>query len=120
MGSIPLARVTEYKLHLGMGPEFNRVMAKSSAARKKTNRKGYYVVIQGVSGTDGPTRTIVGLRKDWAGFKPEDKTIREMMEEVYGKSEADALRETFWKSVKSFTTNFTRYRADLSYRPGTT
>lgn len=119
-GTMPLARVTEFELHLGKGADFNRYMEKSLAARKKTNRRGYYVLIQGVSGTDGPTRTIVGLRKDWAGFKPNDTTSRDMMEEVYGKSEADALRETFWNSVKSIKSNFVRYRADLSYKPSTT
>lgn len=119
-GPFPLITVTEYRLNPGKGGDFNYVMGKVAEAAKTTNRPGYYVVVQGAMGTNGPTRSIVGLEKNWAGFKPGEKSIREMMEEVYGLSESDSLRETFWKSVHSYQTNVLRYRADLSYQPPTT
>ena len=116
--SFPLLEVTSFQLNPGSAPAFTHVVRKVHEAIVKTNRPVHYFWEEVVSGGEEPMFSVVIPQKNWADLEPLEKSIGQMLEEVYGREEAESLRKTFWKSVHSQRTVIVRYRADLSYIPG--
>jgi len=93
------------------------VVKKLNEANAKTNRPVFLALAETLSGVEQPSYAIVSLHENWSGFEPPDQATMAMMVEVYGQQEAEALRKTFYDSVRSYRTNVLVYRPELSYRP---
>lgn len=113
-----LFEVTTVKLRQGGVGDFLYVMKKYAAAAEKTNRPGYFALLQPMAGTDEPTYVFVTPMKAWADMEPSEVSVHKMMVEVYGEMEAESLRHKFFKAVQGMHTEIVRYRPDLSYVPG--
>jgi len=112
-----IVQVTSYLLHPGKGAQFTHVVKKLNEANAKTNRPVFSALVQTLSGVEQPSYAIVSLHKNWAGFEPPDQATMAMLVEIYGQQEAEALRKTFYDSVRSYSTNVLVYQPELSYRP---
>jgi hypothetical protein len=62
--------------------------------------------------------TLVRPHKNWADFKDPEKSFEAMLEEVYGRVEAEKLLKVLTKTVRSETSQILKFRPDLSYTPG--
>lgn len=118
-GNAAPALAMVYGEHLKPGSEekFDYVAGKVNAAIKKTNWPVHYFWLQGINGQPGPLMVRVAPRSNWAGFKPPSKSFRAMLEEAYGRQEADSLLRMAAKTVESETSAAFMYRPDLSYKP---
>ncbi len=86
----------------------------STAADRPTHYEWYELV----NGGPSPTFVLVLPRRNWAEFKPLEKPFDRMLEEAFGRQEAQALLETFSRAVKSAHSSILHARPDLSYIPG--
>ncbi len=114
---LPLAVVIRVDLNVGRTPDFNYYQKKFKAAREKTKWGGAGSWFQLVNGSEGPAFVLVLPRKNWAGVKPEERSIPQMLEEAYGRKEAESLLELNRKTVRRVQTDIQMYRPDLSYIP---
>ena len=114
---LPLSQVIRFQLNVGVVPDFTYWMKKVHEAVEKTNWPPRYSWQQAINGTEGPVFVLILSRKNWAGFSPPEKPFDTMMEEAYGRREADALRKVFQKSVRSVRSETTQYRPDMNYIP---
>jgi hypothetical protein len=115
--SYPILRVTNYSLKGSHVENFKHVFAKYSKACEKTDRPNHFVVIENLTGEDQPSFTVVGMEKSWAGMKPVEQSVGEMMREVYGSAEAESSRKMFFDAIRSQRTDMVRHLPELSYRP---
>ncbi len=113
----PILRVTNYSLNAGHTDNFKHVFAKYSKACEKTNRPSHFFVIESLTGEEQPLFTVVSMEKNWAGMKPVEQSIGEMMTEVYGAAEAESNRKMFLNAVRSQRRDFVRHLPELSYQP---
>lgn len=114
----PMATATHYFVRLERISDFQEAIKKINSAVKKANYPAppsrWYLL---ASGGTGPHFVLIADRKSYADFKPPDKPLPEMLADVYGKQEADALLDSFRKGVDHTYTETLRYRPDLSYVP---
>lgn len=115
--SYSILRVTNYSLKGGYAENFRHVFAKYAKACEKTNRPNHFVVIENLTGPDQPSFTVVRMEKNWAGMKPVEQSVGEMMREVYGPAEAEASRKMFFDAIRSQRTDMVRHLPELSYVP---
>ena len=116
-GPAALSAVYIYRLHRGKMDDFVANTKKIADALRAAKWPGSAAYLELVNGGEGPTFVLILGRKGWADFAPGPKTVFQIVEEAYGKEQADAL----WKSrdatiAQSFTEAAT-YRPDLSYVP---
>lgn len=100
-------------------PEFMNAVAKFHAAFEKTDSPAVYAIAQVESGGRTSNFAFVGLHESWAGLEQDPMAIPKMMEEVYGRQDAQAIAEDFWSTVEEMETFTLRRRPDLSYEAGT-
>jgi hypothetical protein len=53
----------------------------------------------------------------WADFAPQETPFPQMLEEAFGRAEAESLLDAWNETIKSRTSSFVRSRPDLSYIP---
>jgi hypothetical protein len=92
---------------------------KITAAADKSNWPGHYMVSSVEGGDVGaPDFIIAWPAKDWADYGMDiNPTFWKMVENVYGKKEAAALRKTLNDAVKESSSHIDSYNADLTYTP---
>ena len=93
-------------MHSSMGLEGNGMRAIATAS-----------LLVGLVVGGPPTVTVVLPAGNWAGFKPPEKPIPQMLTEVYGEAEAAELFETFARSWRSASSSTWQARPDLSLLP---
>jgi hypothetical protein len=113
---LPFSEVITFFLKPGAEPANEEVIKEVGAAIKKSNWPAkpaqWY---QLVNGGEGDELILASGRKDWANFQPPEKTLAQMLAEVYGKDGAQALFGKFDRGLRSVRTEIARYRTDLSY-----
>jgi len=114
---ISLIWVSEIHLHVGTEDTFNYAAKKIDEAIEKTNWPVHYSWSQVIAGGPTPKFILVEPSENWAGFKGPEKRFRVMLEEAYGREEAEALLKLFREITKSETSRISSYRPDLSYVP---
>ncbi|MBI4462687.1 MAG: hypothetical protein HY653_07270 [Acidobacteria bacterium] len=114
---LPVSQTIRFHLNPGRSADFAYVVRKVHEAIGKTNRPGNYFWLERVAGEETPTFVLVLPRKDWADFEPQATPIWEMMEEVYGRQEAEELRALQNKAIHCTSSYILRHRPDLSYTP---
>lgn len=116
-GPSPLTSVLVFHLKFGKDAQFNYAIRKFHQAVGKTNWPFHYEWYRLVNGGEHPTYALVLPRKNWAGFKPMEKSSVEMLEEAYGRQGAELLLHKFERAVRSEHSEISRSRPDLSYVP---
>ena len=77
-----------------------------------------FLELQG-AGDDAPDYVLVSPNKNWAEYGTEaNPTFWKMVEGVYGKAEADALRKSINDATAKMSEHVDSYNPDLSYIPG--
>ena len=109
-----LRNVVTWTLVPGRGRAFREAVDKYHAAITEADAPIYYVFINPIAGSTGPSITGVFLEKNWADFAPIDPTLAEIMTEKYGEEEFEAIQEQINSSVVSTETQILRRRRDLS------
>lgn len=112
-----LAEVITFQLQPGSAPEFIYVIKKIHEAIGKTNWPVPYEWYALHNGGEVPEFVLVLPKAKWADFNEPEKPFDKMLEEAYGRQEAEALLRQFSKTIRSEHTELIRYRADLSYIP---
>lgn len=119
LGTPALIEVTYFKLKSGQRMAFLDAVKKIYVAARKAKWPGHSALNEVVDGgPDAPDYLLVSPSKDWAELgKDIDPTLWKMLEGVYGKADAEAIRKTIRDSVETSSTHVDGYNADLSYRP---
>ena len=116
-GPAPLAVVLVFRLRMGANEEFINAIAKVHKAIEKTKWPAYYEWYVLVNGGEHPTFVLVLPQENYAAMAPPATSFDKMLEEAFGRTEAEAIIHTFDKTVVSETSEIVRDRPDLSYRP---
>ena len=82
---------------------------------KKTNSPNVYAVAQTETGGTVSNFMFVGLHEGYASLEQDPGAIPAMMEEVYGRQEAEAIGEDFQACVESMESYIAVRRDDLTY-----
>ncbi len=107
-----------FQIRRGKGDEFMTAVKKVHQAIEKTNWPTNYSWLALVSGGYHPTYVLVFQEENWAGLNPPEKSFEAMLEEAYGKQEAEEIQKVFDRTIKSERSQISVYRPDLSYIPG--
>jgi len=114
----PMVTATIYVLHPGAAPDFIAAIKRINEALSKQadwpKTSGW---LQLVNGGEGPTFVLLSNRQNWADFAPQPKTASDILNETYGKDQADVIMKTIRDSTAHLITEAAIYRADLSYIP---
>ena len=110
---------TVVTIHLkqGMLQTYLNAVGKLPAAMQKTNWPGRYMLHVLVNGGEHPTVFLVLPRQKWADFAPLERPFDKMLEEAYGREDAEAILKTFDKAAASVSSEMIVYRPDMSYVP---
>ncbi len=115
----PMTAVSIYVLHPGTAPDFTTAIKKINDALSKQpdwpKTSGW---LQLVNGGESPTFVLLNARQNWADFAPLQKSVPDVLNEVYGKEAADQTLKTIRDSTARLFTETALYRPDLSYVAG--
>lgn len=116
-----MLQVLEFTLKSGheANESFRTNMKKFAAAAAKAKWPYHFQTVSIAGGGDGsPDYLIVIPTKNWAdaGSEP-NPTFWKMVEGVYGKTDAEAMRKSFNDAIAKSSGHFDSYSADLSYIP---
>lgn len=115
----PMLWVEAFRLKPGYGEAFGEAFAKYAAAAAKIHWQPHFggYDIQG-SGNGGEDFVLVSPNKSWADVGADPKpSIKDMMQSVYGKAAARAIREKFEGAIADEWSDIWSYDKDLSYIP---
>ena len=118
----PPSRFTElitFMLKPGGGQDVTGAIKDANAAEVKSNWTGtpsqWYSLVNGGEGN----QLILALnRNDWADFQPPEKSLGDVLADVYGKEGAQAIGHKFNKQITTVRSEILRYLPDLSYIAG--
>ena len=108
-----------YRVKFAKTDDFTRAIKKIHEGIGKTQWPTHYAWFALFNGGEGPEFVLSLPREKWADFNPPEKPFDKMMEEAFGRSEADSISETFQNAVAGLSSEILQYRADLSYVPAT-
>ncbi|RCS28573.1 hypothetical protein DEO45_16190 [Rhodanobacter denitrificans] len=119
MAPPPLIEVIYFRLKPGHEPiaTFETVAKKIAAAAEKTQWPHYFQIGRVQDAGDGAPDFIVVLpAKSWADLGAEaNPDLWKMVESVYGKSDADAMRKSLNAVTTQQSSHVDSYNAELSY-----
>lgn len=110
--------IITFQVRFGMDRQFNHLIRKFHEAIGRTDwpiRYGWYVLVNG--GMAGEYLLVLP-RNDWADFAPFEKPFAQMLEEAYGRAEAESLLDAWRETVRGSKSEIIANRPDLSYVPG--
>lgn len=115
----PSKFATVVRIHLKQGMEdaYMNAVSKIPKAMEKTNWPGHYGFYALANGGEHPTFYLVLPREKWADFAPPDKPFEKMLEEAYGREDAEAILKTLDKAPADVSSEMIVYRPDMSYVP---
>ncbi len=116
-GTPAFLEMLTFRLRSGSAREFNYWIKKINEAINKSDWPVHYVWLTTISGGEFGTYTLAIAHENWADFKEPEKSFEAMLEEVYGRVEAEKLGKVFAKAVRSGSRQILRFRPDLSYIP---
>jgi hypothetical protein len=117
----PLMEVTFFKLKPGHEAvqTFIDEVKKISAAAEKSGWANHYMMSQVMDGDHGaPDYILLSYSTSWADFgKQSDTPVWTMVEGVYGKEAAAAMRKSINGAVQEMSSHIDSRSVDLSYSP---
>ena len=112
--------VLEYRIRYGAAAEFSSALRKINEGFRNSDLPfrgaAWFAVVCGER--KGSTYVLVFPHKNWADMKAPEKSFWTRVEEIFGRQEAENLRETYRRSIVSRTSSILAYRPDLSSVPG--
>ena len=118
MGTPALIGVRYFKFKPGHRDEFMNAARKVNAAAKKAKGDNFHMIGEVAYGGSGaPDMIMVLPRNNWANLGEELGQPWKMLESVYGKKTAAALRKQILDSIEATSAHVDRYNAELSYTP---
>jgi hypothetical protein len=120
-GPYKLVQISNVSVKADKIPDFLAAVGKYHAAFEKTNSPNRYATVSIETGGRTGDFMFVGLHDGYADLEEDPMAMAKMMEEVYGRIEAEAIAEDFQESVESMHSYIMILREDLTYRaPETT
>jgi hypothetical protein len=118
LGVPALIEVTYFKLKPGHREAFKDAARKIYVAAEKSKWAGHSMLNEVVEGGEGsPDFLLVSPGSNWADLGKEmNPGLWKMVEGVYGKADADALRQTIRDSIQDSSAHVDSYNAELSYK----
>ncbi len=116
-GVVEMEEVVVFHVEYGQSQEFDYLMKKFHQAIEKTKWPVQYEWYALVNGGPSGTYVLVMPRDSWAAFEGPEKPFATMLEEAYGRQEAEALIHQLGKVVKYSESSAILIRYDLSYIP---
>lgn len=115
----PYIEVIDFKLKPGHEAHeaFVDVAKKIAAAAEKSKWPNYFFTSEVRDAAGGPDFVILLPAKSWAEIgKEPDTPLWQMVENVYGKADAQAMRKSLNDAIQEQTTHVDSYSAELSYK----
>ena len=113
----PMHAILVFRLRQGKTPDFLHLIGKFHEGIQKTEWPVHYSWHMLVNGGEGPEFVLVLPRANWAAFAPPSKPFAAMLEEAFGRTEAQSLLSDFGDALESSSSHAIRTRPDLSYIP---
>ncbi len=116
-----LMDVTYFKLKPGheVSEAFVKAATRIAAAAEKSSWSEHYMFTKVQDGgQDAPDFILVSFSRSWADFGDESiPSVWKMVENAYGKKDADALRKSVNDTIKDVSSHVDSYSAELTYLP---
>lgn len=116
-GRPALVEMTRFKLEFAAVQDFVAAVEKLHEAVIEKDPSRHYVWFSTINGSTGPTMTLAIPHDDWADFEPEEQPLWELVSQVYGEAEAQAIRQAIGRAVRSSISYVLQLREDLSFEP---
>jgi hypothetical protein len=116
-GPAAMFAIVFYRVKFDKVDDFTMALRKFHEAIGKTQWPAHYAWFALANGGDGPEFVLSIPHDSFADFNPLEKPFDKMMEEAYGRAEAESISEMFSHSVAGVSSEIIAYRADLSYVP---
>lgn len=113
----PMWTIETFRVRVGRSGDFEHLVKKFHDAIQETGWPVHYGWYRLVNGGEGPEYVLVRPRENWAAFNDPEKPFAAMLEEHYGRQEAQSLLEQLWQVVKGVSSTITRSRPEFSYIP---
>lgn len=111
--------VTEMiEVHVGRERDFIDAITKIDLAIKQTAWPNYYEWYELDYGGQQPTYARVRLLWSWNDLEPDEKSLRDVLEQAYGHREAARIADAFNRSVSRRYNRTALMQPNLSYFPG--
>ena len=116
-GPVAMNEILVFRLRQGKRADFIHLIGKFHEGIQKTEWPVHYTWYMLVNGGDGPEFVVVLPRANWAAFAEPAKPFPAMLEEAFGRTEAQSLLSDFGDVLESSSRHAIRTRPDLSYIP---
>lgn len=110
-------QVVTYELEPGKVNDFLYAAGKIHQTLQKANWPRYYLWDQLIVGGDTPQLSLVLPMQKWADMNPPERPFVEVLEEILGRREAQALLDSIMDAIQSERSDILQFRPDLSYTP---
>lgn len=115
---IKLFELFKYDLKPEKTADFYEARSKIQKALVKANWPVYYYWEMLRTGGSLHSAFLIVFHKDWAGMEAPDKSMSQVLVEVYGVEEAKAILSKVYNSIDKVTTYVAKYLPHLSYNAG--
>jgi hypothetical protein len=112
-----LVAVTRYELTYGGTRDFVAAVEKIHRAVLDRASSRHYGWLTTVNGSEGPTMTLAVPHANWSDFEPSQPPLWQIVEQVHGEAEAQSVRDTIERTIRSTSSSVLKLREDLSYEP---
>ena len=119
-GTPPAKLVTLVTVHVkpDMVEGYLNAVSKIPEALAKAGSDTKYYFSRAVTGGRQPSFIIFFPHQSWAEMGPSGTPLRKILEEAYGRTEADSILRALDEASYDMRTTILAYREDLSYMPG--
>jgi hypothetical protein len=112
-----MVQVFHYYVKYDQAQNWTNAIAKINKALTKHEWPSYYSWSTLLNGGTGPVYTLAVYHDSWASMAQPDTAFPAVMEEAYGRFEADSIMQAISDSVVKIDSWMARLRPDLSYIP---
>lgn len=107
------------RVKIGKDGDFRAALGKISDAERKVNPSSHVSIFALANGGYSNTYVVSFPRPHWADFEPNpnEKSIPQVLTEVYGVDEANSTMGAIDNSIESEYSEILKFRPDLSYVP---
>lgn len=114
-----LVEMTRFWLHYDGHREFLQVLAKIHRAMLAKDPDTDFAWSTTINGSEGPTMTLAVPHSGWADLASTgNRSVWQIIEEEYGQQEAESLRATVGRTIRTQKSSIIQLRSDLSYQAG--
>lgn len=112
-----MVEVTEFQLHYGTNRAFYNAVKKVHDVIVEKDMDMHYAWGWTVNGGSGPSLMLVTPHDSWADFEQKEPDFWGVVEESLGRTEVQAIQDTFDEALSGSEDAVYVFREDLSYMP---